>query len=134
MNWRVASLRVGMLLAAGLLVVLCLVKPKPVTFAKSGLDQRAIAIIAERNRIPAERLAVDNSAPAQFSLQQFTAFEFKIVDIQAGTPYGIALDKEGNEVSIEDLSLRERDLYLSRYGKLDIDLAQRLDQVPPDEL
>src|SRR5262249_31115055 len=74
------------------------------------------------------------SAPAQFSLQQFTAFEFKIVDIQAGTPYGIALDKEGNEVSIEDLSQRERDLYLSRYGKMDIDLAQRLDQASPDEL
>jgi serine protease AprX len=134
MNWRLATFKLATLLVAGFLVALCLVKPRPISFAQSGLDERAIAIIAERNGVPAERLAVDNSAPAQFALQQFTAFEFKIVDIETGTPYGIALDKEGNEVSIEDLSLRERDLYLSRYGKVDIDLAQRVDQVSPDEL
>jgi hypothetical protein len=124
---------VTLFLITTLLVSLALVNLAPSGFARSDLDRRAIEIIAERNHIPTDRLAVENSAPAQFSLQEFTAFDFKIEDIETGSPYSVALDKDGNEVSIDDLMQREKDFYLSRYGKMTVDLAEMLDKVSPDE-
>ena len=124
---------VTLFLITTLLVSLALVNLAPSGFARSDLDRRAIEIIAERNHIPTDRLAVENSAPAQFSLQEFTAFDFKIEDIETGSPYSVALDKDGNEVSIDDLMQREKDFYLSRYGKMTVDLAEMLNKMSPDE-
>src|SRR6185503_6108707 len=130
---KIMNRNVTLFLITTLLVSLALVNLAPSGFARSDLDRRAIEIIAERNHIPTDRLAVENSAPAQFSLQEFTAFDFKIEYIETGSPYSVALDKDGNEVSIDDLMQREKDFYLSRYGKMTVDLAEMLDKVSPDE-
>src|SRR5438876_318898 len=134
------KLRIATLLIIAALVCVCLTygnnsltyRPAA-SSAESDLAQRAIQMIAERNHISAERLSIANEAPADFPLQEISVSDFKIAENVTGETFGIALNPDASEVSIADLVQRERDLYLSRYGKMAVDLAEMLDKVSPDE-
>ena len=126
MNWRRKSLFV-----MWIMIFVLTGKFSFSSFAQRDLDQIAIRIVAERNGIPYERLYVENSAQASFRLQEISVSNFKIADRESAEVYAIALDRNGKEVSMDDLRQREREIYLSRYGKLEVDLANTIAAVPP---
>jgi hypothetical protein len=114
--------------------------PSPGAFAPapgpSGPPQefidKAIAIIAEREKIDPSGLSLAASTTDDYPLSGESAYSFKVVDSATGEIYGISLDPGGEEVDAEDLLKGEEKAYTDKYGGLEAELFDRLQSAPPD--
>jgi hypothetical protein len=120
-------------------VILILVLLLSVTVASArdqqsgvNLDSRAKDLAAQKYGIGADALQpVGKAAKVKFPLQGITAYDSKFIDGK-GNVYAIAVNTEGQEVSIETLSRAEKAAHEARDGKLDKNLATLLRTASPD--
>ncbi len=96
------------------------------------MEQTALEIIATRYNLEPVNLSIAASATADFPLQELSAYHFKILDAAGGKTYGIALDREGNEVDVEELIELEGGIHNELYGKIEPALLAQMSE--PEEL
>jgi len=129
---RAFRLMMGALAATGVIVGgLVLAAPGPP--GRDPAPSVPVQRVAEREGVPAEDLQLVNATTTEFRLLGKTVSAFKFLDKRTGHIYGLALDKEGREVDVEQMQAEERAAYAARYGRLDPALAERLALAPADE-
>ena len=69
----------------------------------AGLEQLALQLVADRQEIAAENLAVVGTVTIDYSSQGVVAFVIEVADSRDGGIYNIALDRYGQELDLEVL-------------------------------
>jgi hypothetical protein len=100
----------------------------------SQLAPIALSIIAKRNGSTVAELQVTASTTLDLPLSGKVAHQFSVRNRRSGTVYEVVLDPGGNELDREQLLRDEKAVYVSKYGKLDSALAERLDGADDSEL
>jgi Subtilase family len=121
------------------LLILLLGAMGPVSAAQSpekqpkDLEPIALAIVAARTGLAEERLAVSNSAVAEFPTIGRQAYSFKIMDRESGELYGIDLDDAGQAVDVEQWLNEEKTARDAIHGRVDPELADLLKDAAPKD-
>jgi hypothetical protein len=98
------------------------------------LEPVAVSIVAKRIGSTAADLQVTASTTLDLPLSGKVAHQFSVRNKRSGAVYEVVLDASGNELDREQLLQDERAAYVSKYGKLDSALAERLQSADESEL
>lgn len=124
----------GVLLVAALLAAAVLVPSMgaspDVSKTKS---EKALEYIAQKYAIQKEQLLIVNENEAIFPLSNQKIWDTKIVDRKSAEVYSVSLDELGNIVDQKVIQIQESAEYVKKYGKLEIDLYEKLQKMQPDE-
>jgi hypothetical protein len=98
------------------------------TATRSGLRERAKAVVADRTGTPTDDLTVVTDAQRSFPTLDESYYSAKVLDETDRSAHAALLDGDGEPVDRDALETREREAYRDRYGKR----SQPLDAVVRD--
>ena len=119
------------LLLAVLLALPLMVAQRSV--AQTTPEVAAVEEVAEREDVPASRLAVAEMDATSLPLTGRELHRAKLVDERTGRVYGVTLDQAGEAVDFEQAKQAERAAYEEQYGALHPVLYQQLQSMAEGE-
>ena len=96
-------------------------------------SEKALQYTTQTYGTPEEQLEIVNIAEATFPVSGQKLWAAKIRDYKLDKIYGVYIDENGNIVDIKKVEAREREAYANKYGKLEPDLYDRLQQIDDEE-
>jgi hypothetical protein len=100
----------------------------------SGVNQqKALDYVSMEDNVPKSQLIVINTANLEYPLTKITLNSYKILDKLSGNISVVYLDSQGNIVDPSIFEENEQSQYVDKYGKLNPDLADYLNNMKPDD-
>lgn len=96
-------------------------------------SEKALDYISQKYSIPKEQLIIVNEGYANYPLSNQKIWKTKIVDRKSTETYGVSFDELGNIVDPNVVKANESAEYAKKYGKLEIELYEKLQKIQPDE-
>ncbi len=122
------------LLAAALLIAVVFVPSMGANpNANQTRSEKALEYISQKYAMPKEQLMIANEKEADFPLSNQKIWEAKIVDIKSTEVYSVAYDDLGNIIDPKAVKTNESAEHARKYGKLEVDLYEKLQKIQPDE-
>lgn len=101
--------------------------------APSQLESAAINLVSQKYNRIRENLLVYGSSIMNLSVTQVRAYHYTIAEKDYSWIKEITIDENGDEVDSEQLFANEQALYEAKFGKLDAELAKRLETASTGE-
>jgi len=94
---------------------------------------RTLEYISQTHDIPEEQMTIINEGEANYPLTNQKLYCAKIMDKKSGEVYGLYIDEDGDFVDIKTIEDKEEAAHFKRYGKLEPELYERLQDMRSDE-
>ncbi len=99
----------------------------------STLEEVALDAIAGQQGIKGLDLELVGASHTTLELTGVTVFCYKAMALNDGTPYAIALDKDGGTVDLKVLFDEEQNAFIAKNGRVQAELAAKLDSASPTD-
>lgn len=126
-------IRLCTLLAIGLLITVVTPSMSVASDIGQTKSEKALDYISQKNGVVKERLMVVNEGYTNYVLTNQKIWDAKIIDRNSTDVYSVTLDENGNVIDPNIVKAKESAEYIRKYGKLEIDLYEKLQKTHPDE-